>query len=190
MRNETLALLASFAAMSLVVASYFVKKKSYYLLLQILGILLLVVSYFFSLQFFAMIGLTIGLLRTLTFFLYEKKEKASPIYWSFFFSAVTISAYFILNYVILKKSQPLDVLCLLSLVMYAFIFRIRNLKIVRFTMLIPLFLSALFNFLTHAAIFATLSYSFEFCANVVSIIKYHIFRAKETNKKQNESKLS
>ena len=164
--------------MVLVVSAYFVKKKSYYLLLQLLCVSFLVVSYFFTVQFFAMIGLSIGICRTVTFFLYERRDKVAPIYWSFLFSAFTLISYFIINYGILKAVQPLDVLCLLSLVMYAFIFRVRNLKIVRFTMLIPLTLSVLFNILIHAALFATLSYSFELCANVVSIFKYHIFNAK------------
>ena len=76
---------------------------------------------------------------------------------------------------ILKTTKPWDVLCEFVLVMYAFISRIRNLKIVRFTMLIPTLLSILFNVLTRAAIFATLTYVFELCANVVSIFKYHVF---------------
>ena len=58
----------------------------------------------------------------------------------------------------------------------AFIFRIGNLKIVRFTMLIPTVLSILFNVLTSAALFATLTYVFELCANVVFIFKYHVFK--------------
>ena len=178
MENQTLALIASFIAMAFVIMAYFVKKKAYYLLCELLCIVFLVVSYFFTVQFFAMIGLAVGLLRTVTFFVYENKEKVAPIYWSFLFSALTIASYFIVNFGILKTSQPLDVLCVLSLVAYAFIFRIRNLKIVRFTMLIPTVLSILFNILTHAAIFATLTYVFELCANVVSIFKYHVFKKK------------
>ena len=75
--------------------------------------------------------------------------------------------------------RPLDVLCLLALVGYAFIFRIRNLKIVRFTMIVPTVLSILFNVFTHAALFATLTYSFELLANIVSIFKYHVFGKKK-----------
>ena len=185
MENDTFALIASFIAMVFVVMAYFVKNKAHYLLFQLLCILFLVISYFFTLQFFAMIGLAIGIFRTVTFYLYEKKEKVAPIFWSFIFSIFTIISYLVVNLRVLKTAQPLDVLCLLSLVMYAFIFRIRNLKIVRFTMLIPLFLSVLFNVLTEAAIFAALSYAFEFCANVVSIFKYHVFNKEECYKQEN-----
>ena len=55
---------------------------------------------------------------------------------------------------------------------------IRDLKIVRYSMLLPAILAILFNMLTNAAIFATLTYVFDLSANVVSIFKYHIFNKK------------
>lgn len=184
MENQILALIASFIAMAFVVMAYFVKKKSYYLLCELLCIVFLVISYFFTVQFFAMIGLFIGLCRTITFFAYENKAKPAPLYWSFIFSVLTIVSYFIVNFGILKTAQPLDVLCLSALVAYAFIFRVRNLKIVRFTMLVPTVLSIFFNLLTGAALFATLTYVFELCANVVSIFKYHIFNRETSDIKR------
>ena len=179
MENQILALIASFIAMAFVVMAYFVKKKEYYLLCQLLCTVFLVISYFFTVQFFAMIGLTVGLCRTLAFVIYENKEKQAPMYWSFVFSGLTMASYFIVNFWVLKTAQPLDVLCLLALVMNAFIFRIRSLKIVRFTMLIPTVLSISFNILTCAALFSTLTYVFELCANVVSIFKYHVLIKEE-----------
>lgn len=174
MDNPILALIAGFIAMVFVITSYFVKNKSLYLVFQALCITFLVVSYFFTVQFFAMIGLTIGLIRSLVFFAYERKDKDAPLWVAFVLAAATLTSYFVVNYVILKTAQPLDVLCLVALVMYVFIFRIRNLKIVRFTMLIPTVLSILFNTLTHAALFVSLSYIFELSADVVSIFRYHI----------------
>ena len=53
MENQTFALIASFIAMVSVVMAYFVKNKSYYLLYQVICVLFLVVSYFFTVQFFA-----------------------------------------------------------------------------------------------------------------------------------------
>ncbi len=176
MDNRVLALVASFIAMSFVTVSYFSKKKEHYLLFQLLCILFLITSYFFTVQFFAMVGLLIGALRTVTFFLYEQKGKKAPILWSVLFSGLSIGAYLVVNLMILKTAQPLDLLFLVGLVAYAFIFRIRNLKTVRFLMLLPTLLSVLFNLLTDAAIFTTLSYVFEFSANVVSIFKYHVRR--------------
>lgn len=183
MGNKVLSLIAGFIAMTFVVISYFVKKKQFYLLFQALCILFLIISYFFSVQFFAMIGLAVGLFRSLTFFFFENKGKNAPIYWSFIFSLLTLASYFIVNFGILKTAQPLDVLCLIALCLYAFIFRIRNLKIVRFTMLFPTALSILFNALTSAAIFVTLSYVFELSANIISIFKYHVFNKEDKKDK-------
>ncbi len=183
MYHYTLALLASFIAMVFVVVSYFVKKKSLYLLFQALCIVFLIVSYFFTVQFFAMIGLAIGLARALIFFAYEKKDKVAPLWTSFVISFATVASYFFVNFLILKTAQPLDILCVIALSTYAFIFRLRDLKIVRFTMLVPTVLSILFNTLTRAALFVSLTYVFELTANVVSIYKYHI-KPKEEPKKE------
>ena len=179
MVSEPVALVASFIAMVFVVMSYFVKKKGLYLLFQLLCIIFLVVSYFFEAKYFAMIGLVVGLGRTLTFFLHEKKGVQASIFWPFLFSGLTVAVYFIVNIGILKEYSPYDMLCLVALVAYAFIFRIRNLKVVRFCMIVPTVLSISFNLLTHAAIFATLTYVFELLANLISIVKYHILPQKK-----------
>ncbi|MBQ8284065.1 MAG: YgjV family protein [Clostridia bacterium] len=186
MENEVLALIVSFLAMTMVVISYFVKIKKYYLLFQSLCIVFLILSYLFTAEFFAMIGLSIGLVRSLVFYYYEKKGIEAPIYLSFLISFATIVSYFIVNLGILKTAKPVDILCIIPLVMYAFIFRIRNLKIVRFTMLVPTAISILYNTLANATVFVVLSYTFELTANVVSICKYHIFNKEEkTQLKEN-----
>ena len=172
MENRTLSVIASFLAIVFVVAAYFVKKKSLYLLSELLCIVFLTVSYFFNVQYYAMIGLTIGFFRTITFFIYEKKDKTAPMIWSFVFFALTVVSYFVINHDILKKTQALDILCMAALVLYAFIFRIRDLKTVCFIMLIPTCLSILYNVLTNAALFVTLTYVFELCADVVAIFRY------------------
>lgn len=173
MYNYPISLVASFIAMVCVSTAYFMRKKTYYLLCQLLCILFLSVSYFFTLQFFAMIGLAVGFFRAITFFIYENKGKQASIYWSLLFSALTIASYWIVNFQILKTAQSLDILCLSALILYAFIFRIRNLKIVRLAMIVPTMLSILFNILTHAAFFVVLTYLFELVANLVAIVKYH-----------------
>ena len=184
MENRVLALIASFIAMVLVVLAYFVKNKERYLLFQLLCIVFLIISYFFTVQFFAMVGLSVGLCRTLIFFLYEKKGQKAPIELAFLLSLATVASYCIVNLWILKDAQPLDLLCLAGLISYAFIFRIRDLKTVRFLMIIPTVLSILFNVLTHAALFATLTYVFELSANAISIFKYHVFPQKNAELQQ------
>ena len=167
-----LAVIASFIGMAFVVAAYLVRKKSLYLACQSLCIVFLILAYFFEVNFFGMIGLGIGLARSLTFFVYEQKDKDAPIYWPFVFSFLTLCNFYV-NLFILKTGQALDVLCLIALIMYAFIFRIRSLKIVRFTMLVPTILSIVYNICVGAAIFTTLTYVFELFVNCVSIVRYH-----------------
>ncbi|MBO7187573.1 MAG: YgjV family protein [Clostridia bacterium] len=181
MENRILALITSFIAMSLVILAYFTRKKSRYLLFQLLCIIFLIVSYFFTVQFFAMIGLFVGLLRTSTFFIYERKNLQAPILASIIFSILTIASYITVNLIILKDAKPLDLLCVFALICYAFIFRVRNLKIVRFTMLVPTILSILFNVLTNAPIFSVLTYFIELSANIISIFKYHVIKGKKAD---------
>ena len=173
MESPILAFIASFIGMAFVIAAYLVKKKSLYLACQSLCLVFLIISYFFEVNFFGMIGLGIGLARTLTFFAYEQKDKNASIFWSFLFAFLT-SCNFFVNMFILKTGQALDVLCLLALIAYAFIFRIRSLKMVRFTMLFPTVLSIVYNIAIGAAIFTTLTYVFELVVNCVSIVRYHI----------------
>lgn len=178
---DDLALIMSFFAMSFVVFSYFVKKKELYLLFQFLCIIFLILSQFFSLEYFSAIGLIIALIRTLTFFIYEKKNKLAPIIWPIIFSTCSLASYFIVNLWILNDAKPIDVIFLISLIMYAFIFRIRSLKFVRFSMLFPTGLSVIYFALTTAPIFTVLSYTFELVANIVSIFKYHVIKPKQNN---------
>ena len=174
MYNPILALIASFIAMSLIVVSYFVRKKERYLLFQMLGIIFLVISYFFTTQFFAMVGLGIAILRVLTYFLYERKQKTAPIYWAFVYSILTIAGYFVVNICILGTALYIDILLIIASCGYNFVFRIRSLKAVRFLSLIPTILSILYNTASGAAFFVSLSYIFELTADIVSIFRYHI----------------
>ena len=178
MDNKTLALVASFVAMSLIVISYFVRKKEKYLLFQLLGVLFLVATYFFSLDWLAMLGLSVAACRTVTFFLYERKGKKAHILWAFFFSFLSLVAFFAVSVLGSGGVKLSDILLLITLFAYAFIFRIRSLKIVRFAMFLPLSLSIAYNLLTHAPLFTVISYSFELGANIVSIFKYHVFAQK------------
>lgn len=162
----------SFVAMGLVAVSYFVRNKIGYLLFQSLGIVFLILSYLFSGLYVAMLGLSVGLIRTITFFLYENKGKKAPIVWSFIFSAMTICSYFFAK-VLGTVPNQFDVLNIIALCMYAFIFRIRDIRVVKFCMLVPTILSILYNILSHAPIFNAVSYSIEFIANIASIIMYY-----------------
>ena len=172
-------MIVSFVAMLLIAASYFVKHKSGFLLFQSAGIVFLMASYLLEGAYFATVGLGIGLARSLIFFGYEKKDKRAPIAWSYLFSALGIAVYFIINVWILKSYVWYDVLYLVGLIFYAFVFRIRNLEWMLYMVTIPTGISILYNVVSKATPFVVISYSFELGANLLAILKYHIFEKKE-----------
>ena len=168
-----------FVAMALIIASYFVKNKSGFLLFQSLGIVFLMVSYLLEGLYFAMIGLGIGLQRALVYFVYEKKDKQAPIAWAFVFAGLTLAVYFIVNIWVLRSARIEDIVYLVGLALYAFVFRIRDLEVMRYTATIPTALSILYTVLCRATPFVVLSYIFELSANIAAILKYHVFAKKE-----------
>lgn len=185
MYNETLALIVSFFAMVFIAASYFAKNKNIYLVFQATGIVGLILSYLFMEKFFATLGLTIGLGRTLIYFDYERKDKLAPIAVPIVVSFLTICSYCIIDLGILKEGNIWDILLLVGYICYAFAFRIRNMKYLRYFMLIPTVLSLVYNIAVQAAIFTCLAYMFELGANLASIVKYYMIPA---IKKQKENK--
>ena len=182
MPNEKLALAVSFVAMSLIVSSYFYKKKVYFLLFQAIGTVFLVLSYLFSAEYFAMIGLAVGLSRTLTYFLFEKQDKTAPIYFVFLFCALTLASYFTVNLGILKTAKPIDIFYLASLMLYAIVFRMKDVELMRYLVLVPTVLAVMYNVLCAAPVFTTISYAFEVAAGVYAVIKFNILGQKEKGK--------
>ena len=176
---KTWALIFSFIAMLLIAVSYFVKTKGGFLVFQGSGIVFLILSYLCNGQYFAMIGLGIGLARCVIFYLYERQEKEAPIAWCYALCALSVAAYGVVNLWILQTFHPADVVYLIGLVLYMFIFRIRNIKTVRFLILIPTALSIAYNVWAASPIFAVISYCFEMLANVVAVLRYHVFGKEE-----------
>ena len=174
------AFVVSLVAMLLVSSSYFHKKKSLYLVFQAMGIVFLMASYLLTKEYFAMIGLGIGLARVLTYFFYENKDQDVSLFWPILFSVLSVLAYAIVNLCILKTVKAADVLYLVGLIAYAFVFRVRNLTVMRYLSLIPTGLSILYNVWIATVPFVIVSYLFEFTATVVAIIKYRYF-TKEKN---------
>ena len=182
MTAENWSLLVSFAAMALIAASYFLKSKGGYLLFQSVGMIFLMTSYCIDGLYFPMIGLGVGLARALIFFAYEKQNKESPLIWPFVIAAASITVYLVFNVGILKTQNPYDLLYLAGLILYAFAFRIHNLELFRYVVTIPTVICLLYNVVSGAAIFATLSYGFELGANLLAILKYHVFERRKKEK--------
>lgn len=162
----------------LVAFSYLVKRKSLYLVFQSLGMVFLMLSYGLTGEYFAMIGLGIGLARALTYFVFECRNQNASVFFPFLFSILSVAAYCIVNLGILKTAKIEDIVYLLGLVGYAFVFWIRDLKTVRYLATVPTALSILYGVLIRALPFVIASYSFELAATLVSIAKYDLFKKK------------
>lgn len=186
MTAEEWSLITSFIAMILIASSYFWGNVRGFLLSQSSGIVFLMFSYCFDKLYFPMIGLSVGLLRTIIFYGYEKKNKLAPIIWPFIFTGMSVVAYLIINVAILGTKEWYDAIYLVGLVMYAFVFRIRNMEVLRYAITIPTALSILYNVVSGAAIFAVISYGFELCANIGSILKYNVFEKRKEEKVNEE----
>ena len=174
MYNYTLSLIAGLIAMCFVITSYFVPRKKDYLLLQATALFLLSWSYLFLEEYFATVAYIVSLIRVIVYYLFEKNGKGTPIYIKLFFALLVIVMYVVVNIVILKTVNGIDIICVVSNLLYTFIFGIRNLRLMRYVILIPTFLALLYNVLIMATVFVIVSYSFELLANVVSIIKFDI----------------
>lgn len=188
MTKEQWALILSLISMLLVASSYFFKKKSAFLLMQATGMLFLMGSYLLNGEFFAMVGLGIGLGRALTFFLFEQNNKKPSVFWPILFSSLSIMAYVVINLIILKDARLYDILYLIGLILYAFVFWIRNLQLMRHLAILPTSISILYNILIDAGIFVVIAYSLEMFANLISVVKYHLFDKKKKNEVQEDEK--
>ena len=187
MPPETWSLIVSFIAMAFIVSSYFLKNKSGFLFFQSIGICFLMASYLFDQLYLAVIGLVIGLVRMAVYFIYEKKNKEIPLIWPFIFVASMGLVYLIVNIGILHNSRIEDVIYIIGLAFYAFVFRIRNLELMRYLSTIPTALSILYNVLCKAAPFVVISYTFELIATIVAILEYHVFGKKKEERKNEKS---
>lgn len=180
MIEDVLAQIVSFFALAWIVVSYFVSKKNY-LLFQAFGMVCLILSYLLKGNYFAMVGVGLGLLRALVFYEYEKREKATPIILSFVFAALVVCAYFIVNVGIQKTGKYEDILYVISLAFYAFTFRIRDRKQLLYTTLIPTSLALIYNIVCYATIFVVFTYAFELLANILAVFKFHLDKNKNSN---------
>ena len=172
MTNDRIALLISFVAMLMYASSYLFRKKSTYLVFQGLGGLSLVFSYLFMGEYFAMISLFLGLSRTITYFCFEKNDKAIPVWIVVANCIVLFLNYVVVNICILKTANLVDILLVISFCLYAIVFSFRNLQKVRYAITIPLALTVLYNILINAPIFTVVSYSFELVVAIATIIYY------------------
>jgi len=169
-------------SLALYCGSYFFNNKKKYLILQLIGNVFLSFSYFFMGAYFTMVSVAIGIGRGLICYTYEKNNKKVPLYVIAGLCFVTVLSYIIINYVILLgESSPWDILYMFASCMYAVTFAMRNIKLMRYVILIPHMSAVSYNLLVNAPISSAISYGIEFIITVVAIIKFYI-QEKRTSK--------
>ena len=172
---NTLSYIMSVMALALYCGSYFFNSKKKYLILQLNGNLFLSLSYLFMGAYFTMVSAAVGIVRGIVCYTYEKKDKRVPVYMIVLLCAVTVLSYVIINYVILSgNASPWDVLYMFACCMYAITFAVRNIKLMRYVVLIPHLSAVFYNLLVHAPISSAVSYGIEFIVTVVAIIKFRL----------------
>ncbi len=179
MYNYTVSLIAGFIAMACAMSSYMFSKKTTFLIYQLLAMVFLSVSYLFIEEFFAMLGMTVSVIRTIVYFVIERKNKVPKFWLKTLFGGLTLISYIIVNIVILKTAKPLDLLFMTGNIMYSYSFGFKNLKVLQMFMLLPTGVTIIYNLLAPATLFVIISYIFEFIANIVGIIKITLRERKE-----------
>lgn len=171
MYNYKLSTIIGFVAMVFAMSSYFVKKKSIFLIAQAGAILSLAFSCLFIVQYYAVVSYVLGLIRVGVFYLYERKGKSAPNWLIATFVGLYMLFYVIVNIVILQTFNALDILLLIANVFFTVAFSIRNLTLVRYIFLFPLAISVVYYVLIPGgSLFVIISYSFELLANAVAIL--------------------
>ena len=172
---KTISFVMSTISLALYCCSYFFDNKKKYLILQLIGNVFLSFSYLFMGAYFTMVSVAIGIGRGIICYTYEKNNKKVPLYIIVGLCFVTVFSYLIINYVILLgASSPWDILYMCVSCMYAVTFAMRNIKLMRYVILIPHISAVSYNLLVNAPISSAISYGIEFIITVVAIIKFHI----------------
>ena len=181
--NE-LSFIMSAIALALYSLSYFFNNKRDFLILQLSGNVFLSLSYFFIGAYFTMVSVAIGIARGILCYAYEKRDKSVPVYVVLGLCLATVSSYVIINCFILSQSSIWDILYLIASCMYAISFAIRNIRLMRFIVIIPHASAIAYNLLINAPILSAISYAIELTVTVVAIIRYEFFKIAPKNQTQ------
>ena len=176
-----LAFAMSTIALALYSCSYFFNNKRNYLILQLTGNVFLSVSYLLIGSYFTMVAVMLGIGRGLICYIYEKKDRKVPVCWIVGLCMASILSYVIINTMILSQASTWDFLYLFASCMYAVTFAIRNIRVMRYLVLIPHTSAIVYNLLIHAPISSAISYTIELVVTVVAIIKSEVVKAKNKN---------
>ena len=174
-----LSFLMSTIALVLYSLSYFFNSKRNYLILQLFGNSFLSLSYLLIGSYFTMVAVLIGVARGIICYIYEKNDKKVPVYVIAGICLASILSYIIINYIVMSQASIWDFLYLFASCMYAITFAIRNLRVMRYIVLLPHASAVAYNLLIKAPISSAISYGIELCVTVVAIVKHEVTKGKK-----------
>ena len=167
-----LAYCLSTAALILYSLSYFFNNKKGYLVFQLSGNVFLAASYFVIGAYFTMVSVAIGILRGLVCYLYERKERRVPPLVIVGLCVAVVASYVLINGVLLSDASPWDVLYLVASCLYAVTFAIRNIRVMRYAVMLPHSCAVAYNLLIRAPFSSAISYAIEWVVTAVAIVRY------------------
>jgi len=179
---KELSFIMSAVALCLFSSSYFFNNKKAYLVFQLSGNVFLSLSYLLIGSYFAMASLILGIARGVLCFIYERNDKKVPVYVIVGLCLATVLSYVIINYFILSQASVWDFVYLFASCMYAVTFAIRNIRVMRYVVMIPHSCAIAYNLLINAPITSAISYGIELGVTVAAIIRFEIKAAQSTNK--------
>ena len=145
-------------------------------MLQLSGNVFLSLSYLMIGFYFTMVSVMIGIARGVICYTYEKKDKRVPVFAIVGLCLATVLSYVVIDCVILSQASVWDFLYLFASCMYAVSFAIRNIRVMRYVVLIPHSCAVAYNLLIAAPISSAISYGIELAVTVVAIVKYDLIK--------------
>lgn len=159
-------------ALVLSIISYFFKFKKSFLFIQIIANVFYGFSFAVNFALVAGINTFIYIFKVIILYIYERKEKNPPIYLIFIFTAL-----YILVGIIFFNSY-LDILVMITPIMFTIAFYMKNMQTVRYFMLLPNAILVLYAIICQIYTTALLDL-LDFTVIIISIIKFHINKKQE-----------
>lgn len=160
-------------ALILVCISYFLHSKNNFLIFQVFANIFYALSFVFTGSLVAGIGTFISIFRVLLFYILERKNQNIP-----FFLIIIFSAVYIINGIIFFKSY-LDIIPICTSILFTVAMWMKNIQFVRYFMILPNVLIAIYALLCQAYVTACLDF-IEAIVVIIAIIKYHLEQKKNS----------
>lgn len=169
-------------AIVLVLIGYMVNTKKKQLILSILANILIILSFLFLGAYTASLGIVVATIRTIIFFIYELKFKEVP---NWIISSVFLLLIFSTAINNIETINPIDLIPMISLMLFTLGFRIRKLVYMRLFFIIPLIMFLVYDLIIFAYSDVILKVM-ELVVISITTVRFFVRKTKLAKKKANE----